>query len=418
MITQGIGIVAALSVLATTAAPHVTDATTESEFTRVVVNLEYDARNLSPDPPPQLRAGPEGVAQDELFHGVVPRRLPGDASKQHFIPFAVRYRSGVPASAWCDTNLNGDLSDDPAVKLSGYPGMADGRSFLADFEWTASLESGAVPVEWKIRVVLEPQVSLDRPRYRLQKVFGMLGEVTVEGRTHRALLQDANHDGIYSNAFPDGMFVDMDDDLHFTLDPMSPDFAPFSVPFQWGRREYVASVADPLGRRISLKETRGVDPIVLARVGEAAPAFSFVDTTGATRHLDDYRGRVVLIYFWSSQCGSCANQAVPLKKFYDRARQQGVEILAVSYDTDLEAMTAFREDYGHEWPTSYTGRKYWENSIGRQYQAGGAGMIYLVSPEGVLEGIYSNIDDLEAGVSRYSELESKGDEVLNVEARY
>lgn len=405
MVTQGLGVVAVFCMLSTSAAPEAADAMAEPGFTHAVVNLEYDARNLSAGPPPQLLVGPEGVAPDDLFHGVVPRRLPGETSKKHFIPFAVRYQSGVPRTAWCDTNLNGDLSDDPSVQLSGYPGMADGRSFLVDFGWTASLESGdAVPIEWKIRVVLEPQVSLDRPRYRLQKVFGMVGNVTVEGKSHRALLHDGDNDGMYSNAFPDGMFVDLDDDLNFTLDTMSPDFGPFGVPFQWGRREYVASVADPLGRRITLEETKVVEPLVHATVGEPAPSFSFVDTSGTTRRLDDYRGRVLLVYFWSSECNSCVNQAIPLKEFYDRARPQGVEILAVSYDTDLEAMTAFREDFGHEWPTSYTGLKFWENPIGRQYKAGGSGMIYLVSPDGVLRGIYSNIEELETGVARYGEL--------------
>ena len=115
MITRGFAIVAALLVLGAGAEP---DGTTETEFTRQVVNLEYERHDLSTAPPPQLLSGPEGVEAERLLHGVVPRRLPGETSKRHFVPFAVRYESGVPTAAWCDTNLNGDLSDDPTAKLS------------------------------------------------------------------------------------------------------------------------------------------------------------------------------------------------------------------------------------------------------------------------------------------------------------
>lgn len=404
MSTRGYGAIVGLFVVATSTAPGATQVTAESRFERAVVNLEYDSRNLSASPPPQLRIGPEDLPGDQLFHGVVPRNLPGVASKEHFVPFAVRYVAGIPRAAWCDSNLNGDLLDDPAITLSRYPDLANGRSFLVDLRWTAGLESGReVPIEWKIRVVLEPQIGLERPRYRLQKVFGMLGEIMVEGKTHRALLRDLNNDGIYANAFPDGMVVDLDDDLNFDLDPMSPDFGPFGATFQWGRHEYLVTVSDPLGRRILLEETRAAAPLVHASIGSAAPTFSFVDTSGTTRRLDDYRGRVVLIYFWASGCNSCINQAQPLRELYDRTSKDGLEILAVSYDTDPRAMTSFREDHGHEWPTYFTGLQFWENPIGRQYGAGGAGLIYLVSPDGVLRGIYSTVEDLALEVASYRE---------------
>src|SRR5437773_12548479 len=103
-----------------------------------------------------------------------------------------------------------------------------------DLAWNTP-DQDARPIEWKVRVILEPlDLSKPSPRYRTQHVFGMVGAVPVEGRAARAFLFDGNHDGVYTATYGDGMFVDLDGDSLFKIDQMSPEFLPFTVPFQLG----------------------------------------------------------------------------------------------------------------------------------------------------------------------------------------
>ena len=366
-------------------------------FSRSIANLEYLAEGLEAARPRQVLRAPEG--DGELFYGLIPRRLSREEFRErgHFVPFIVRYALDMPTRAWCDSNLNGDLTDDPSVPLSAYPGIEGARSFLAELGWMARSEAREIPVKWTVRVVLERGVGGDSgPVYRLQMVHGLMGVVTLEGKPHRAVLYDGNGDGLFTRGFADGVFVDLDDDLYLDVDPMSHAFGPFGVPFQMGRRIYEVESVDLEGRELVLWEKAVVEAVEPARVGKPAPDFSYRDLQGRQVRLSDYAGRVVLVYFWSSWCGACEAQAGDLRALYDRYHGSGLEILGVSYDADRSAMAAFRLRHGHTWPTSFSGRSYWEDPVGRLYQAYGSGLIYMVDRMGRLDGTYINQDEVAA----------------------
>ena len=373
-------------------APAPWSAAVRFELTRSVANIEYEARTMMRKPPRQARGVP--AVDGELWFGLVPRRLPGQPENEttRHIPFAAQYVFGSPVAAWYDADMDGDLSDSEAAKLFGYPPRRGARSFLADFGWKAELDSREFPVEWKIRVVLEEAGTADAaPVFRLQMVNGMLGTVSLEGAPHRAFLLDGNADGLYTRSFQDGLFVDLDDDLHFDVDQMSESFASFRVPFQMGRGIYEVVEVDPQGRHMVLNKLADAEPLVFARQGAPAPDFTLTDTTGKTIRLGDHLGRVVLVYFWASSCGACTRQAEPLREAYERFRPAGMVILGISYDTDRAQMEAFRAEHRQSWPNVFTGRAFWENPVGRLYHAEGSGTMYLVDRKGVLRGDYADV---------------------------
>ena len=379
------------------------DATYDGErlvFTRSVANIEYEVQSLVRLKPNQATRLPE--AEGETWYGLIPRRLPGTDPRKstHFIPFMAEYVLGMVSRAWCDTNLNGDLSDEPAVKLSSYPPREGARSFLASMGWSVPAGSRQIPVEWTIRVILDPLAGGETsPSYRLQMVYGMLGSVPVAGKSHRAFLFDGNSDGLYTKEFSDGFFVDLDDDRHFDMDQMSAEFGSFSVPFEVENRSYEVVSVEPEGREMTLRESGPVQPPQPVKIGQLAPTFSYVDTEGHEVRLESYRGRVVLVYFWSSWCGASLRQAGPLKDLYSRYAKSGLEILGVSYDTDRASMESFRQQHGARWPTSFSGHKFWEDPVGRMYRADGSGMLYLVDQDGRLDSVYTEMDKLTARLS-------------------
>ncbi len=38
---------------------------------------------------------------------------------------------------------------------------------------------------------------------------------------------------------------------------------------------------------------------------QAAPAFQLADSSGTNKRVADYRGKVVLLNFWATECGGC-----------------------------------------------------------------------------------------------------------------
>jgi peroxiredoxin len=86
--------------------------------------------------------------------------------------------------------------------------------------------------------------------------------------------------------------------------------------------------------------------VVQRQVGQ--PAFNFTAKTIDNKEikLSDYKGKYVLLDFWSSTCGPCLRMAPYMKKLYDTYREKGFEIIAVSLDTKREDWVRAQEKHG------------------------------------------------------------------------
>jgi len=359
-------------------------------FERGVGNVDYGTLALSQEPPSTVKRPPEAIGA--LWYGVIPRMVaePNGKEEKRPVPFAVAYAGGLPQRAWCDVNLNGDLTDDPAPMLYKYPEPSGARSFLADLRWTTWSAGAARAIAWTVRVVLGPlRTDGGVDSFHFQQVQAMLGTVTVAGGRHRALLFDGSSDGLYTRAYGDGVFVDLDDDGRFEADPFSPTFGSFAGPFQIGEQVYEFADIDPEGRAVTIREIGAAPAWRAARTGESAPAFEVSDTGGRRRRLEDYRGHYLALYFWASWCGACTDQAPGMVDLFRRFQPAGLEFLGISYDTDRAAMTTFREKTGESWPTSFSGRMFFEDPVGKRYRANALGHVHLIDPQGRLEGIYN-----------------------------
>lgn len=365
-------------------------------FRRQVVNLEVLGAPLLREAPPSVRRGPP--TEGDIWFGEIPRQLPDDdiTSRRHNVPFAVLFDQTTTVRAWCDTNLNGDLSDDPEAKLSLYPGSKPARSFLGDLRWSVHYDGIEIPIERLTRIVVDTPDSVTASRhYRAQNVFGMLGNFELDGSRRSVLLYDANQDGLYTRGKSDGIFFDVDDDRHFTIDPMAPDFGPFAAPFSMGRNAYVVDAVDAQGAEIVLRVVGPATQLFTPVAGELIPDFEFSDLEGRRRTLAEYRGKAVVVYFWASWCGGCRGHAEPLRALYERYTSSRIEILGVSYDTDRDQMQRFREQNGQSWPTSFTGGLPAEDPVGRQFREPGAGVFYVVAPDGRFAAKIYVVDELD-----------------------
>lgn len=64
----------------------------------------------------------------------------------------------------------------------------------------------------------------------------------------------------------------------------------------------------------------------------AAPDFTLPALDGTTVHLSDYKGKVVLIDFWSTTCDPCLAAMPHLVDLYKKQKDNGFVVLAISLD--------------------------------------------------------------------------------------
>ena len=376
-----------------------------ASFTRSVVNLETYSGSLQPVKVPSARRvpQPDSAIATRLFFGEIFRQLPSDppTSREHAVPFAVLVQAGVVTQAWGDANLNGDLTDDPPLTISAYPSDPAARSFLIRLRWPVRERGKSIAIDRLVRIVVDPPDAENvAPNYRIQDVYGMLGQVEIGGLSRRALLFDANADGLYSRGQGDGFFVDADDDRSFTIDPMRSDFGPFAIPFSMlGRSLSVDSVSAD-GSHITLRDlgvARAIEPPARGRL---APDFSFVDMNGRLQRLSAHRGRPAVVYFWASWCANCRGQAIELQRLVGHPGRPSWDLLGICLDTDRAEALRFRNEFGSTWPTSFSGGFTSEDPVARLYQESVVGIFYVVGPDGILADKVTDVEALRTALDR------------------
>jgi peroxiredoxin len=85
------------------------------------------------------------------------------------------------------------------------------------------------------------------------------------------------------------------------------------------------------------------------KVGEKFADFSQPTLDGKQVKLSDYRGKVVLLEFWASNCGPCRVENPNLVKTYKNYKSKGFDVLGVSLDVNRDHWKKAVEKDGLTW---------------------------------------------------------------------
>ncbi|GAB4162514.1 MAG: TlpA disulfide reductase family protein [Planctomycetaceae bacterium] len=78
--------------------------------------------------------------------------------------------------------------------------------------------------------------------------------------------------------------------------------------------------------------------------------FSGPGLTGGTIDVASYRGKVLLVLFWSTWCKPCTQELPQLQNLYAKYQKNGFEILGVNLDVTSEPVKGYLTQYNVRWP--------------------------------------------------------------------
>ena len=97
------------------------------------------------------------------------------------------------------------------------------------------------------------------------------------------------------------------------------------------------------------------------------PTFRVRDINGNRLSPDMYRGKVVVIDFWATWCPPCRREMPNVVQMYRQYHDQGLEIIGVNMDTDLNALRSYMRTNDIEWP-QYAEGNGWDNVLVDKYE--------------------------------------------------
>lgn len=329
---------------------------------------------LSPEPPEGLRKMPAGIATP-LF-GIL-EIGPEEAPTRIFL--VVDETEGRSPRLLVDANANGDLTDDPPVVWQAHPYQGrDGQSYAAyrgkaQVQVRYDREVLALGLNFERVDRNDPARAFARNHLLYSADYAREGEITLGDRTFSILLVENAPRGDFrgkrnSPAAGVRLLIDRNENGRFDGRGESYDIA---QPFTHNGVTYEAVHVAPSGAsftlRRSVRAVPEIPPPPDLRPGKRAPAFRAKTLAGPeVRFPEDYRGRLVLLYFWASWCGDCLRELPSLTQAYYRFREQGMEILGVSLDFPNARLEPFLKERQMTWQQIYDGRA-WTTELAQKY---------------------------------------------------
>ncbi len=150
--------------------------------------------------------------------------------------------------------------------------------------------------------------------------------------------------------------------------------------------------------------------------GQTAPDFALPDETGHVHRLSDYRGKVVVLYFYpKDNTPGCTREAVGFRDDYAAYQQAGVVILGVSPDPP-ERHARFKAkhdlpftllaDPEHRVCELYDVWKKKKN-FGKEY-FGVVRTTYIIAPDGTIAKVYKRVKTAEHSQQVLADLRALG----------
>ncbi|MBT8364726.1 MAG: TlpA family protein disulfide reductase [Deltaproteobacteria bacterium] len=133
-------------------------------------------------------------------------------------------------------------------------------------------------------------------------------------------------------------------------------------------------------------ETNFMESLSLIRFDENVKAqnFALKNLNGNEVYLEDYRGKVIFLNFWTTWCPACLVEMPSMEKLYKEFKNKDFIILAVDMQEDSETVIKFKEKFKLSFPIlldtdGVVASYYGVNAIPATYLIDRAGYLYAAA---------------------------------------
>jgi thiol-disulfide isomerase/thioredoxin len=131
----------------------------------------------------------------------------------------------------------------------------------------------------------------------------------------------------------------------------------------------------------------GKQGMKLLAVGETAPNWHLSDAEGKTHSLSEYRGRVVVMDFWATWCGACAEVMPRMQNLYEKYRDKEVVIFGVN-SFEKNDPVALMKQKGYSYGLLLKGEE-----IAAAYRVLSLPVVYIIGSDGRVIYCHEGVDD-------------------------
>lgn len=130
----------------------------------------------------------------------------------------------------------------------------------------------------------------------------------------------------------------------------------------------------------------------------AAPSFSLADASGRTEKLADYRGKVILLNFWATDCGGCRLEIPWLVDISQSFKNKSVSLIGISMDISYEDLKNATEAWAKVKPFVETHHLPYpilmgDGEVAKRYDIQALPATYLIDSRGRIAATYVGLID-------------------------
>jgi peroxiredoxin len=112
--------------------------------------------------------------------------------------------------------------------------------------------------------------------------------------------------------------------------------------------------------------------------GTIAPDFTLSDTDGNKYTLSDYRGKVVIVNFWTTWCPPCREEMPAMQRSWEIIQNENMVMLGINLGEDEDTIFEFTASYPVDFPLLMD----LDSSVTSDWPVMGLPTTYIVDPEG------------------------------------
>jgi peroxiredoxin len=123
-------------------------------------------------------------------------------------------------------------------------------------------------------------------------------------------------------------------------------------------------------------------------IGSPAPAFVLIDTAGNRVNSAGYKGKILLISFFSPWCIPCREELAALQGLYAAYGKDGLEVVAISVERSQRAVSGFLKKTQLTFPVLMDENR----RVSEAYQCSHLPTTVIISRDGIVRNIRKGYD--------------------------